>query len=131
MSNFGVTDCRNLIKNQFVRFIFVGVINSLFGYGCFALLLYMGLHYTIALLLSTVFGVIFNFKSTGALVFGSHDNRLMLRFSGSYAVVYFVNIIGIKGLSHVGVAPYIGGAILIAPMAVLAYIFNKRFVFNG
>ena len=119
-----------LVKHQIVRFLFVGIINALFGYGCFALFLYVGLHYTLALLLATVFGVIFNFKSTGALVFGSHDNRLVFRFSGLYALIYFVNIVGIKALSHVGVAPYIGGAFLILPMAISTYILNKRFVFN-
>ena len=128
--NFRVADCRYLIKYQLVRFILVGIINSLFGYGCFALFLYMGLHYALALFLATVFGVIFNFKSIGTLVFGSHDNRLMFRFIGSYGVIYFINILGIKAFSHIGVVPYISGAILILPMAVLAYIFNKRFVFN-
>ena len=130
MPNFRVADCRNLVKHQFARFIFVGIVNSLFGYGCFALLLYVGLHYTLALFLATVFGVVFNFKSTGALVFGSHDNRLIFRFVGSYVVIYFLNVVAIQAFSHFGVGPYIGGAVLILPMAVLAYIFNKRFVFN-
>jgi putative flippase GtrA len=121
---------RNWLKHQFVRFILVGVINSLFGYGCFALFLYTGLHYTLALLLATVCGVLFNFKSTGALVFGSRDNRLIFRFIGSYVVIYFINASGIEGFSRIGVTPYIGGAILVLPMAVLAYLLNKRFVYG-
>jgi len=127
---FNVANCRALVKHQFARFIFVGIINSIFGYGCFVLLLYVGLHYTLALFLATVFGVLFNFKSTSALVFGSHDNRLIFRFIGSYAIVYFINVSGIKLFSHVGFPPYISAAILILPMAVLTFILNKRFVFN-
>ncbi len=118
------------IQHRFAKFLLVGILNSLFGYGCFALFLYLGLHYSIALLLATVFGVAFNFKSTGALVFGSHDSRLIFRFVGFYALIYLINFLGIKALSHLGVAPYLGGAILLFPMAVLSYTLNKRFVFN-
>lgn len=92
--------------------------------------MYCGLHYSLALLVATVVGVLFNFKSTGALVFGSHDNRLIFRFIGCYAIVYLANITGIKVFSNHGLAPYISGAILIVPMAALAFLLNKRFVFN-
>lgn len=119
-----------MLNSPFVRFILVGLLNSAFGYGCFAAFLYFGLHYSVALLLATVVGVLFNFKSTGALVFGSHNNRLIFRFVGCYAIVYLANIAGIKVFSSQGLAPYIGGAILIVPMAALAFVLNKRFVFN-
>jgi putative flippase GtrA len=122
--------CRALFKQQFVKFIVVGVMNSAFGYGCYAVLIYCGLHYTLALLLATVAGVLFNFKSTSALVFGSRENRLLARFVGCYAVVYVANVAGIKVLSHLGLDPYISGALLIVPMAMLSFILNKRFVFN-
>lgn len=125
-----MADWRNFLKFQFVRFLLVGVINTLFGYGCFALFLYVGLHYTLALFLATILGVLFNFKSIGALVFKSHDNRLIFRFIGSYIAVYFVNVVGIKAFSYFGVTPYVSGAILIFPMAILAYMLNKRFVFS-
>ncbi len=119
-----------MFNATFVRFVLVGIMNSAFGYGCFALFMYLGLHYTAALFLATIVGVLFNFKSTGALVFGSRENRLIFRFIGCYAIVYLVNIAGIKAFSSQGVAPYISGAILIVPMAVLAFALNKRFVFN-
>jgi len=120
---------RNLFRYQLVRFLFVGLINTLVGYGCFALLMYMGLHYTVALFVATVFGVFFNFKSIGVGVFRSHNNYLVFRFVAIYAVVYLINIGGIKALSYVGLDPYIGGAVLLLPMAILAFILNKRFVF--
>jgi putative flippase GtrA len=118
-----------LFKHQFVRFLFVGMLNTIFGYSCFSLLLYADLHYSMALFFSTIFGVIFNFKSTGSLVFSSSDNRLIFRFVGVYIVIYFVNIAGISSLFHVGIQPYIGGAILIIPVAILAFLLNKRYVF--
>lgn len=89
----------------------------------------MGIHYALALLLSTVVGVLFNFKSMGTLVFKSHDNRLILRFAAVYVVVYAVNVSLLKLLYLFGVDPYFGGAALIAPMALLAFFLNRGFVF--
>ena len=117
--------------HRFFRFIMVGVLNSFFGYGCFALLLYVGFHYALALFLATIVGVLFNFKTTGWLVFKSNDNRLVFRFASTYAIVYVVNVSSLKVLSLVGIDMYYGGAALIFPMAVLAYILNKRFVFKN
>lgn len=114
-----------------MRFLAVGLLNTFFGYGCFALFLFVGLHYALALLLATVVGVIFNFKSTGALVFNSHDNRLILRFAGAYALVYMVNVALLRLLKVLGVEPYLGGAILILPMAVLAFQLNRKLVFKS
>lgn len=121
---------RRIADNQFVRFLLVGVLNTAFGYGCFALLLLLGLHYSFALAISTALGVLFNFKSTGALVFGSRDNRLILRFVGTYVVVYFCNLLGIRLLVQAGLTPAVAGALLVLPAAVLAFALNKRFVFH-
>lgn len=121
---------QRLVKHQFLRFLIVGIMNSLFGYGCFAVLLYLGLHYAQALFIATLVGLMFNFKSTGSLVFKSQNNRLILRFIVVYSIVYSLNVLGIKAFFHFGVAPYFSGALLILPMAVLAFFLNKRFVFN-
>ncbi len=127
---FEAANWRALIKHQFARFVLVGIINSIFGYGCFTLLLYVGLHYSIALLLATVVGVLFNFKSLGFLVFGSRNNSLIFRFISCYIAVYAVNVLGVKILLYMGVSAYLSGAILIIPMALIAFILNTRFVFS-
>lgn len=121
---------RNLIKNRFVKFVCVGSINTLFGYGCFSFLLYIGLHYTLAVLLSTILGVLFNFKSTGILVFRSYDNGRIFRFIACYAMIYLLNIVGMEMLLQSEFTPYVAGAILIVPMAILSFILQKRLVFN-
>jgi putative flippase GtrA len=121
---------RNLLKVKFLRFLLVGLLNSTFGYSCFAGFMYLGCHYSIALFLATVLGVLFNFKSTGSLVFGSKNNRLIFKFVAGYSFVYFVNLGCIAVLEHFGVIPYISGIALILPMAILSFIINNRFVFN-
>lgn len=120
-----------LIPLVFFRFILVGVLNTVFGYGCFSILLYLGLHYSLALLIATGLGVLFNFKTTSALVFKSSNNGLILRFVSVYAFVYGVNVVGIEAFCRLGFTPYWGGALLVLPMAVLAFFLQKRFVFSN
>lgn len=122
--------CRRVMAVQFVRFLFVGLVNSLFGYGCFAGFLAIGLHYAVALFLATVIGVLFNFKTTGALVFRSSSNRLLFRFCAVYGIVYTANVLLMKCLLRVGLNSYASGAVLLAPIAVLSYILNKKYVFQ-
>jgi putative flippase GtrA len=118
------------LDQPFIRFLFVGGINTLFGYGLFAFFIYLHLHYSVASLLSTVLGVLFNFKTTGKLVFKSSDNRLIVRFFAVYGMVYVVNILFLKGFKWLGLNFYIAGAILVLPLAILSYILNRRFVFR-
>ena len=83
----------NLIKkHKFVRFLLVGVINTLFGYFSFATLILIGLDYKLAALLATILGVLFNFQTTGRLVFGSKNNKLIFRFVLVYVVTFLLNV---------------------------------------
>ena len=114
---------------QLTLFVLVGVLNTLFGYGCYALLVWLGLHYGLAALLGTVLGVLFNFRTTGRFVFQNHDNRLLGRFILVYAVGYGVNFAGLWALQKLDLDPYEGGALLLAPSALLTFLLQKRYVF--
>lgn len=118
------------MQNQFLRFLAVGVLNTAFGYGLFAIFLAISLHYSLALALATVLGVLFNFKTFGALVFRSHDNKRIFRFILVYVVVYSVNVAGIALLARIQISPFWGGAAMLLPCALLAFVLQKKFVFN-
>lgn len=120
-----------MIDRRFFRFLAVGVLNALFGYGAYALLIFAGLHYGVATLLATVAGVLFNFRTTGRLVFGSRDSSLLWRFVGVYAALYGVNVLALRALKALGVDLYLAGALLIPPMAVLAFLLNRAVVFDA
>ncbi len=119
-----------LWSGQLIRYLAVGVLNTLFGYCCYAVLLWIGLHYAAAALLATVLGVLFNFKSYGTLVFDSRDNRRLLRFIGVYVLGYLLNVAGLRLLTGIGMSPYVAGAVLLLPMAALNYFLHKRYVFH-
>lgn len=115
---------------RFIKFLFVGFINTVFGYGVFALLLFLGLHYAIASLFGTILGVIFNFFTTGRLVFQNTDNLLIFKFIGVYAIVYLINLFFLAIIDYFNFNLYIGGLIILLPMALFAFQLNQIFVFN-
>lgn len=120
-----------LFEYPFFRFLVVGCINTIFGYGCYILFLYLGLDYPIAVLCSTTAGALFNFNTIGRLVFKAHNNRLIIRFMLVYGAIYLLNVLFLTVLKNYGINPYYGGAILIIPMALISYILNKNFVFKS
>lgn len=115
---------------QFISFLIIGIINTVFGYSIYAAFLYLGLHYAWAGMLSTIVGILFNFKSIGIAVFQSTNNVLIFRFASVYGVVYCLSIAGVALLDRVGISPYCSGALMLVPMAVLSFVLNKYFVFN-
>lgn len=121
---------KKFVKNKFIRFLFVGGLNTAFGYGIFASMLWFGLHYTLASFLSTILGILFNFKTTGVIVFDSHNNLLILKFFAVYGITYVLGVFGLYLFSLLRVSPYISGALLILPMACASFILNKKFVFE-
>jgi len=114
---------------RFILFLAVGGLNTLFGYSIFSLFVYFGLHYTLAVLLATCFGTLFNFQTTGRLVFKNSDHRLLFRFLLVYVVQYFANISLIKMFLIIFTNVYISGAVATFICAVLSYLLMKNFVF--
>lgn len=115
----------------FLRFLIVGVLNTVFGYLCFVLIYLTGLHYSLAILFAHILGVLFNFKSIGRLVFQSKNNRLILRFTGVYIMVYLASVSGITFFKYQGLNPLQGSLITLLPTAVLSFILNKKLVFQN
>jgi len=121
---------RKLIRDrQFHRFIAVGFLNTLVGYGLFAFFIYLGMHYPLAVLFSTILGVLFNFKSIGILVFRNPDNRLIFRFFGVYTLLYILNVALIALIKTMETNDYIAGALALGPIAFLSFLLNKYHVF--
>ena len=119
------------LSEQFVSFLIMGGVNTVFYYALYSLLIYAGLHYAAAVAIATVCGVLFNFQTFGRVVFKNFQTRLLGRFAAVYAVVYLANVAGLKALERVGLADkYLAGAVLVLPVAMLGYVLNRTFVFN-
>ena len=117
------------MRRQFVRFLLVGGLNTVFGYCLFALLIWLGLQYPAAIGLATLAGIVFNFQSTGRVVFGSAPWKRIPRFAFVYAVVYALNLAGVSALLGWGINIYLANAMVLLPLAAFAYMLQRRFVF--
>lgn len=120
-----------MVRIQFIKFVMVGLLNTLFGYSLYALFLYGGLNYSYALLLATILGVLFNFQTIGRLVFQSKDKRLIGKFCAVYALTFCVNLLLIKVMIQLGLNTYLAGALALIPTTLLSFLLNRNFVFKG
>ena len=120
-----------LLEDRFVRFLCVGVLNTMFGYAVFAFFILLHLHYALAALCSTVCGILFNFQTTGRLVFCSRDNGLLVRFFGVYAVTYVLGVLFLRVSTAYQWNVLVASAVMMPPMAVLSYTLNRVFVFEA
>lgn len=116
-------------QSRFLRFLMVGALNTAFGYSLYCLLLLAGMHYTLALVCSTVAGVLFNYRTTGRLVFGHRGQTLLVRFVFVYAICYGLNVLVLKVLAALGLSYYTGQALVTLPMAFVTFALNAHFVF--
>lgn len=119
-----------LVGNQFVRFVLVGGINTLFGVGVYCMAIFIGLPYFIATLVSNVLGVLFNFFTTGRLVFRNSDPRLIFRFVACYIAIYFINTAVVKLFIEAGLNSYWAGILATPVVALCSYSLLKYFVYR-
>ena len=120
---------RKFWDNQLLRFLVVGGVNTIFGYCMYALFTFIGLHYALAVLLAQISGVIFNFNTTGKIVFYNTKSHLIFRFAGVYVFLYVINVLILSLFAKIDYNMYFAGLILILPMALLSFLLNKKFVF--
>ncbi len=119
-----------MLSAQILKFIIVGLINTLVGYSLYALFIYCGLSYAYALAIATILGVLFNFQTIGKLVFGSNNNALLIKFIVVYIIVFGTNLLLINCMLRVGLSAYSSGAVALIPSAAISFVLNKYFVFN-
>jgi len=115
---------------QLLRFLIVGGLNTVFGYSLFAALTYFGMPYPAAIGLATIGGVLFNFQSVGRLVFDGAPRSRFWRFVGVYTVIYLLNLGGVRFALGLGANVYVANAITLIPLSLIAFLLNRRFVFN-
>ena len=114
---------------QFGRFLAVGLLNTLFGYVVFAVLILAGVPPMPALVLTYVVGVTFNYFTTGRLVFRGRQGAF-LRFVAAYVVIYLVNLALYRLAEELGAAPLLAQALCLPPVAVFSFLLFRLHVFR-
>ena len=108
---------------RFIKFLFVGVVNTVFGFAAYAFFLkIVGFNPHLALACAYVMGVIWNYFTHARIVFGAEGFRRMPLYVLAYSALYGVNSFLLDHLiDDAGVPPLGAQAILVLPMAMLAF----------
>jgi putative flippase GtrA len=112
----------------FYKYLLVGCINTTFFYSMFAIFLFFGFHFTLAILAATILSILFNFQSYGKLVFKAHSWNLLGRSIFIYTIIYLLNITLLLAFDLLVSNLYISGAMTTPVIAYLGYILNRRYV---
>ena len=121
-----------LLDNKISRFLSSGLINTVFGFGIYSVLIYLGLAYLMALLISTFLGVIFNFFSFSHLVFkGRWNSFAFSKFIAAYVINYLFNSGMLITLTKIFLFdPYLGQVLCILPSVILSWILMNYWVYK-
>jgi putative flippase GtrA len=117
-------------NKKFILFLCVGLLNTLFGYSIFAFFLWIGVHFTISALISTIAGILFNFTTFGRIVFKNKSYSNIPKFVFIYALNYFLGVGVLYYCDQLDYNLYFVQAILLMPTAVLRYLLMKYFVYK-
>lgn len=124
---------KKIFNIQGIRFLFVGGINTVVGYGSYTIFLLLNINYLIANTLSTIIGVInsyiwnrnFTFKSNAKI------KEELVKFISVYLVSYLISMLSIYILvSKLGIDKYIGGLLNLIITTLISYFGHKYFSFK-
>lgn len=114
-----------------IKFLFTGIMNTFFGYLLLAIFLALNLHYALAGLLSTVIGVLFNFKSYGHIVFKNKDNKLIFKFISGYCFTYSIFVGLVYLMNHIAnLQLNVAVGIAMVLCSAISYFVNLFFVYG-
>lgn len=114
---------------QLFRYYQAGVVNTAFGYGCFALLVGLSLNIYAAQIIAHIMGTAFNYLTYSRYAF-SETKGSPLRFVASYAVNYLVNLAALFGFAQLVESPYLAGFLAVLVASAVNFLILKRYVFT-
>jgi putative flippase GtrA len=127
--NSGLVQRNRALIATLWRFYSVSVLNTIFGYSTYALLIALGLNLYVAQILSQLIGMTFNFFSYGRHVFRDHDASLP-RYIGAYVGNYLMNLALLAGFHHVTRSAYLAGAMAVMVASLINLLVLKRLVYR-
>jgi len=122
-----------LLKDQRIRFLIVGIINTAVGYGCFAVGIFVGLHYFIAHIIATVIGVTCSYFLNKYFTFKQYEKSWheVVRFISVYCVSFVLGSVILYCLIDLlKIRPYIAGGVKLILTIILSWFGHKYFSFR-
>lgn len=124
----------NLKDKTVIRFLAVGILNTIVGYGVFALLISFNIHYSLASLISQVVGTIHSFFWNKFFTFKTKEYSIseVLRFFSVYAASYLINLLILFIFIDIfGSNKFIAGLITLLITTIISFWGHKYFSFKS
>ncbi len=119
-----------IFSYEIVRFLLIGILNTLVGYLFFIIFYYFIQKKIIALILAYVFGMLFNYKTYSKYVFTAKDKQIFINFVFVYVFVLSFNIFILEILNILfKINIYLSQFIVICIATPVLYFLNKKYVF--
>jgi len=107
----------------------VGIINTIFVYSLYSVLVFTGLNLYVSQILSHVSGVVFNYFMFKGIVFKNNDHRVF-RYVIAYTLNYVLGFCFLSITHHFIKSPYIAGFVALVGVSIVNYFVLKGFVFK-
>lgn len=121
------------MSKRFIKFIFVGLINTIVGYGSYSILLMFRVHYLFANTLSTVIGVLNSYLLNKKVTFNDVNTNVKtpFKFVGVYVVSYFIGTLNLFLLvKKYNINSYIAGFINLFITTLVSWFGHRYFSFR-
>ena len=112
------------------RYYQTGVINTLFGFGLYALFVAAGLNMFVAQIVAHVLGVAFNYFTYSRYAFAD-QNGSWPRFILSYAANYLLSLAALAAAAQLVQSPYLAGLMAIVVVSIINYFVLRQLVFQA
>ena len=119
---------------KFIKFIVVGLINTIFQLGIYYFLLFAGVNYNISYAFSFIFSVLFSYVFNNKIVFkvdNLNSKSSLLKIYISYGSTFLLGQIMLYlGVEKLGISDKIMPIINIILTTPINFLLNKYFVFK-
>ena len=119
---------------QFVYFILIGGMNTLLTLAVYFILVYLGLHYSLALIADYIFGISFSFFMNKHFTFHVQERATAKMFSRmllTYGFLFLGNIILLAAcVEFFEFDEYLAQILSFGVLLVIAFLAQKLFVFH-
>ncbi|OGP75999.1 MAG: hypothetical protein A2W09_06690 [Deltaproteobacteria bacterium RBG_16_50_11] len=121
------------ISVKSLKFLVAGGINTVVTYMVYVLLVYLGWHYTLALLTEYTGGIIAGYHMNRYWTFAGHGRpvRSSIKYCVTYGIVFCLNLILLCLIVELGVlGPIAGQIVVIGTITVISFLLQNFWVFR-
>lgn len=121
------------MDKRFIKFIFVGILNTIIGYGTYSLLVFLKINYIIANTISTIIGIICSYLLNKKITFNDTKTtkNTPIKFISVYILSYIIGTINLTIIvNKCNANEYIAGFINLFITTFISWFGHKYFSFK-